>query len=157
MTGPPVNNLFGSGQPQMQASNPPPMQMQGPGMGFQQPIPAPVPVQQKPMMAQPAMPQPKYDVKMEEEKEPPRQNMNPFGAMDGPIPEAAMDLTSKCFYCNKMITTLQESNGERQMFVGTECYHSFHVDCFRTYFKQNIAKTNPVQQQPINNHVGMQP
>jgi hypothetical protein len=44
-----------------------------------------------------------------------------------------------CPFCKKVITSNDERNGNVNMFIGTECYHRFHISCFKVYAKKCLV------------------
>lgn len=44
-----------------------------------------------------------------------------------------------CPYCNKSFTQYEEKAKMVKMFYSTECYHSFHVPCFKNYVKSRLV------------------
>lgn len=50
-----------------------------------------------------------------------------------------MDQGDGCPYCNKPISPKDENAGNVNMFLGTECYHRFHISCFKSYAKTKMT------------------
>lgn len=56
-----------------------------------------------------------------------------------------------CRYCNNPISPADESSGNFGMFTETFCFHSYHVNCFKTYAVKEMLKYKKQGQDPIFN------
>ena len=59
--------------------------------------------------------------------------------------------SENCPYCKKQITENDGANGIVNMFLSTECCHSFHIPCFKEYAKSKLVtpKKNHIEGQEI--------
>jgi len=62
-----------------------------------------------------------------------------------------------CPYCNKPISPKDEQAGNVGMFMETQCYHTFHVNCFKSYATKVCLKykrqgTEPLFEDPRCGH-----
>ena len=48
-----------------------------------------------------------------------------------------------CPYCRKPITNSDQQSGQVGMLLSTECYHQFHVPCFKAYLKTRLITPKP--------------
>lgn len=48
----------------------------------------------------------------------------------------SQSIADQCPYCRRPITPNDESKGDVNMFLATECYHRFHISCFKQYAKK---------------------
>lgn len=44
-----------------------------------------------------------------------------------------------CRYCLAPMTQQEQEAGKVNMFLGTECYHQFHIPCFQQYAKKTLV------------------
>ena len=49
-----------------------------------------------------------------------------------------------CPYCRKPITNSDQQSGQVGMLLSTECYHQFHVPCFKAYLKTRLITPKPI-------------
>ena len=65
-------------------------------------------------------------------------------AIGGPFEEASptMDATELCKFCNRPITEEEKLANDVSMFQSTECFHMFHITCFRTFCDNNMTQVN---------------
>jgi hypothetical protein len=57
------------------------------------------------------------------------------------VEEEKMDVDSQstfdpCPYCRKPIAPSDEQRNDVGMFLATECFHRFHISCFKQYAKK---------------------
>lgn len=66
-------------------------------------------------------------------------------------PAVVNDLDSQqtCPYCNKPISPKDEQAGNVGMFMETQCYHTFHLSCFKAYAVKACLKYRRDGQNPI--------
>lgn len=73
----------------------------------------------------------------------PQQNLQKVA----PVEEMKMEIDShaqqsvieRCAYCTKGITLQDETQNNVNMFIQTECYHRFHITCFKNYAKSCLT------------------
>ena len=55
--------------------------------------------------------------------------------------EEAKEDTNGCPYCNRQFTNAEQAANQVNMFLTTECYHKFHIPCFKEYAKKRLVTT----------------
>lgn len=48
-----------------------------------------------------------------------------------------------CPFCNKAISQEDQQRQIVEMFLSTECYHQFHIPCFKAYAKKRLTSVKP--------------
>ena len=94
-------------------------------------------------------PRPQYHEQFEEEVKdvPKHQNPNPFGQNDD---EEKYELDmNKCGYCRKPFTPQEESANQVGMFMTEDCFHRFHIPCFKEYAKSQLLNAKKVNNEVV--------
>jgi hypothetical protein len=93
-------------------------------------------------MMQPAMQEVKKPIVMQQQEmmKPQEKRIQPDANMyeeekgsNGPTVVNDLDGAQTCPYCKHPISPKDEQAGNVGMFMETNCYHTFHLSCFKTY------------------------